>query len=337
MTNMRTSKNFRRSCSLLGLVFVAVLFVINPRGLTSGGLDTDPYSSIRSEMAKSKNSKVLLLSSFDDFYSMRSNHDLRREFGEGHVERGYSEVLSAASLGDEIFNRFLENKGVTHILVPLSTSQRGEIRYKWGEMGTVRIQLTKPYFTLVTGTAGDFPVVLYKVQTFDMGSIQELDDPSYVINWGDGVRSEFHQVIRSLTEKGMYSYEYGKSYENGLDVSWVFSYPRSTDGLPDIQEVAEFQYHAESPEMENVTAEVTLIAAYGPSAPTQIIRVVHNGVSTAYKVTASMPAEVKLRLRNGDKVKFSSVLPCQPPQVFEPSDDDWRKYCFGISDIRVRL
>ncbi len=288
------------------LISVTCLFLVlaNPYGVATGNLDLDPYTPVRSEVAKTKHGKVMLLSSFDDFYSIRSNFDSRREFGETHVERGYDKVLSAASLG---------------------------------ELGSIRIQLTEPYFSQVTATAGDFPVVLYKVVTHATSKNQKLEDARYVLKWGDDVRNEFYQVIRLLSEKGMYSYDYDKSYENGLDANWVFSFPRSTEGLPDIQETAEFQYLAKSGEMDNVTAEVTLIAAYGPSAPTQIIRVIHNGVSTAHTVTASQPAVVKLKLRNGDKVRFSNVLPCRLPQTFQPGEEDWRKYCYGISDIQVRL
>jgi hypothetical protein len=327
---------WRKALLLLSVTCILLVFV-NPYGVATGNLDIDPYSTVRREVTKTKYGKALLLSSFDDFYSIRSNFDLRREFGETHVERGYDKVLSAASLGDESFNAYLISKGVTHVLVPLSTSQRGEIRYKWGEMGSIRIQLTEPYFSLVTRTAGDFPVVLYKVIINDTSKNRGPDDTRYVLKWGDGVRNEFYQTLRSLKDKGMYSFEYGRTYENGLDINWVFSYPRSTDGLPDRQEIAEFQYLSRSPEMESVTAEVTLIAAYGPSAPTQIIRVIHNGESTAHTVTASRPAVVTLKLRNSDKVRFSNVLPCRLPQTFHAGDEDWRKYCFGISDIRVRL
>ena len=334
---MATLGNPWRKALLLISFICFFLVVANPYGVATGNLDLDPYSPVRREVAKTKHGKVILLSSFDDFYSIRSNFDLRREFGEAHVERGYDKVLSAASLGDERFNAYLMNKGVTHVLVPLSTSQRGEIRYRWGELGSIRIQLTEPYFSQVAATAGDFPVVLYKVITDSTSKNRTIEDASYVIKWGDDVRNEFYQVIRSLSEEGMYSYEFDKSYENGLDANWVFSFPRSTDGLPDKQETAEFQYLSRSPEMESVTAQVTLVAAYGPSAPTQIIRVIHNGVGAAHTVTASQPAIVSLKLRNGDKVRFSNVLPCQLPQTFQPGEEDWRKYCFGISDIQVRL
>jgi hypothetical protein len=319
-------------CILLALVCVVV---INPFGVASGSLDLDPYSPIRSELANTKNGKLMLLSSFDDFYSIQSNDNRRRETSEARVERGYDEILSAASLGDEFFNGYLRLKGITHILVPLTTSQRGEIRYKWGGLGSIRIKLSDPFFTPIVGTAGDYPVVLYRVDATSESKVV-APETNYLLHWLD-MRSEFFQVVRAKQEVGLYSYEYKKYYESGLDVSWVFSYPRVADKLPDIPEIAEFQYESKSPYMEHVNAEITLVAAYGPLAPLQIVRVIHNGESVAYNLTAAQPAVVKLQLKEGDKVRFSNVLPCRQPQTFQPGEEDWRKYCFGISDIQIRL
>ena len=308
--------------------------VVNPYGVASGNMDIDPYSPIRSELANTKNEKLMLLSSYDDFYSIQSNDKLRRESSEAFVERGYDEILSAASFGDEYFNSYLRSKGVTHILVPISTSERGEIRYKWGELGSIRIKLSEPYFNPVVGTAGDYPVVLYRVDASGESTVVE-NKPNYWLNWLD-MRAEFYQVVREQREVGLYSYEYRKYYESGLDVNWVYSYPRVAEKLPDIPEIAEFQFRSESPGTVAVNAEITLVAAYGPLAPMQIIRVIHNNESVAYMLTATQPAVVKLQLSNGDKVRFSNVLPCRQPQTFQPGENDWRKYCFGISDIQIR-
>jgi len=326
-----------QSIAIFVLMLVGSVAAVNPYGVAFGNTDADPYASIRSAVANTKNGKMMLLSSFDDFYSIQSNDNLRRETSETYAERGYDKILSAASLGDEIFNGFLQSKGITHILVPLTSSQRGEIRYKWGELGSIRIKLSEPYFEFVVGTPGDYPVVLYKVSAKGFNQHQHARNPNYLINWGPEIRGEFYQIIRNKAEKGMYSYEYSKSYESGLDVNWVFSYPRPTDGLPDIPEIAEFQYQSKSPETESVRAEVTLAAAYGPFAPTQIVQVVHNDEIASYKLTADRPAVVKLQLSDGDVVRFSNVLPCRQPQTFQPGEEDWRKYCFGVSDIQIRL
>ena len=334
---MSLRKFIQRKITIFGSLILICVVIVNPYGISSGGIDSDPYSPIRSELAKTKNGKLMLLSSFDDFYSIRSNDDLRRETSEAYVERGYDEILSAASLGNEFFNSFLHSKGITHVLVPLSTSQRGEVQYKWGELGSIRVQLSEPFFTPVVGTAGDYPVVLYRVLAGDLNEKHSVSDPRYAIRWGPEIRGNFYQPIRTKAENGLYSHEYDKSYESGLDVNWVFAYPRNFEGLPDIPEIAEFRYQSDSVEMKTVYVEVTLVAAYGPLAPPQIVRVIQNGISNAYELTANQPAVVKLNLNDGDAVRFSNVLPCRQPQTFQPGEEDWRKYCFGISDIQVRL
>jgi hypothetical protein len=334
---MPVSRSLLRRLSTPTLVIVTLVIALNPYGISTGELDIDPYLPIRSEIENTNNGKLLLLSSYDDFYSIQSNEILRRETSEAYVERGYEEILSAASLGDEFFSIFLLDKRVTHILVPITTSRRGEIRYRWGERGSIRIQLSEPYFLPIVETAGDFPVALYRVLSNTTSKKPILEDPNYLITWGRGIRAEFYQVIRSVVEKGMYSYEYSKSYENGIDVNWVFSYPRSTDGLPDIPEIIEFKYRSSSPDMAKVDAEITLVAAFGPQAPTQIVRVSKNGEVSTFKISANNPALVNLRLNDGDKVRLTNVLPCRLPETFQTIKKDWRKYCFGISDIQIRL
>jgi hypothetical protein len=333
---MLDSRFTRKKSAVLVLIILVFVILVNPYGVATGNLDIDPYRSIRAEVAGSSNGKILMLSSFDDFYSFRSTNDLRRETSEAYVERGYDEILSAASLGDRYFNQFLQSKGITHILVPLTTSQRGQIRFKWGEHGSIRIRLWKPFFTYSVSTAGDYPVVLYKVNTEYFSETPQIANPNYLIKWGKGIRGDFYQVIRSKVKNGLYSFNYTKRYEGGIDLNWVFAYPRIAEGVSDLQEIAEFQYQSKSAEMNNVSIEIILVAAYGGNAPPQIVRVIQNGKSRAYLITPSNPAKVKLSLSNGDKVRFDNVLPCRQPQTFEAGEYDWRKYCFGIRDIQVR-
>lgn len=91
---------------------------------------------------------VLLLSSWDDVYSLEYNNYWRSEVSEDFVEGRYDEVLDAASLGDDFFNQFLQLKGITHILVPESTSLRGQVFYKWGERGSINIDLKSRFLRL---------------------------------------------------------------------------------------------------------------------------------------------------------------------------------------------
>ncbi len=59
---------------------------------------------------KKSNSMLMLVGSWDDFYSLEYNNYWRTEISEEFVERNYSEVLGAASLGNDFFNRYLLSK-----------------------------------------------------------------------------------------------------------------------------------------------------------------------------------------------------------------------------------
>lgn len=164
---------------------------------------------------------VLLLTSWDDVYSLEYNNYWRSEVSEDFVEGRYDEVLDAASLGDDFFNQFLQLKGITHILVPESTSSRGQIFYKWGERGSININLNSRFFTLVETTSGPFASALYKVRKGSLNS--ELNIATgYSLEWSN-VDWWFYQSGRSKKEVGMYAYgEYSIGYDSGENSSWFY-------------------------------------------------------------------------------------------------------------------
>jgi hypothetical protein len=82
-------------------------------------------------------------------YSLEYNNYWRSEASEDFVEGRYGEVLDAASLGDEFFNQFLQSKGITHVLIPESTSVRGQVFNKWGERGSTNIDLNSRFLRLL--------------------------------------------------------------------------------------------------------------------------------------------------------------------------------------------
>ena len=334
-----TLRNTAKSSLAVIVVSLIWLFtlLVNPFSIATGMGNSNPYSAIQDAMNKGPRGKLLYISSYDDFYNLEVKNNLRREMGERFSERGQQEILGAASLGEDFFVSYLNSMGVTYLLVPLVSAERGEIRHKWGALGSIRIQLSKPYFRAIVGTAGDHPVVLFEVESRETNLNDSMRSPSYSLKWSPKIRPSFYGLTRTVAEDGLYSYKYQKGYEDGLDVSWVYQYPRGIDGLPDISETAEFQFHRKTPDLPRVDAKVTLVAAYGPLAPPQVIRVVHNGESVAYTVSAGKSAEVILKLGNLDVVRFENVLPCRQPQTFQPGQQDWRKFCFGISDIQIRL
>jgi hypothetical protein len=128
----------------------------------------------------------------------------------------------------------------------------------------------------------------------------------------------------------MYSYSYKYEYEDGPDVSWVFQYPNMQ------METASFIFQAMASENQKFEIEVTLRAAYGPNAPSQIALVSLNGNIKSVQFSAGEQAKVILTVVSNDRITIRNVLPCRRPSIWEPSDQDWRKFCFGIGKITVR-
>ncbi len=317
---------WRIAFSLLALV-ITCLF-IDPTRATIGSRDRDSYQVIRDALKEKPNSKSIYLASYDDFYNIEPNFRLRTETNEGFVETNYNEVLSAGSLGDSFFNTYLQQHGNTHVVVPLSSAQKGMIWHKWGRLGSVSIRLTPPFFREVARTSGEFPVVLYEVLAGK--SLGTSEKSLYSLEWS-GVRKDFYELQRSIKEVGMYRYEYSKFYSDGTDVSWVL---QGVDGLTEKPE-----FFIRTPNLSNTSfsVEITLHAAYGGTAPTQIIRVSTLSANESVIVAAGKSAIVKLQLSRDEVVSFDNVLPCRLPSTFDASNGDQRKFCFGIGDIKVRI
>ena len=317
---------WRITFSLLALVIVCLF--IDPVRATIGSRDPDSYQVIRDALKEKSNSKSIYLASYDDFYSIEPNFRLRAETNESFAEINYNEVLSAASLGESSFNAYLRQDGITHVVVPLSSASKREIRHKWGRLGSVSIRLNPPYFREVVQTFGEFPVVLYEVLTSK--SLGTTENSLYSLEWS-GVRKDFYELQRSINEVGMYRYDYSKFYSDGTDVSWVMQ------GTNSYTEKPEFSIHTPNLLDKPFSVEITLLAAYGGNAPTQIIRVSTSLGAQSVMVAAGKPAIVKYQLSSNELVSFDNVLPCRLPSTFDSSNGDQRRFCYGIGDIKVRI
>jgi len=318
----------RGRLAIIGLVLVIVCLFADPTGLTIGFRDNDSYRDIRDVVGNAPNAKALYLASDDDLYSIEPNFRSRAETSEKFVEASYQEILSAASLGDVAFNSYLLQQGCKFVIVPLSTANRGQVSHKWGRLGEISIRLQPPYFRQVIQSQGEFPVVLYEVlgKSGEVGNVQSLQ---YELQWS-GVRRAFHEPVRTLQEVGMYSYTYSNMYEDGRDVSWVY---KTTDGYT---EEPQFSIHVVNNENQRFNVHITLLAAYGGNAPTQIVRVTTLTVAQSVMVSPGKPGVVYLQLEANEKVKLSTVLPCRLQSSFDTPNGDTRGFCFGIGNIRLR-
>jgi hypothetical protein len=314
------------------LVVLCCVSLYAPLGITI----QEPRDEVLRIASKDSNDRVLFLSSFDDFYDNELNQWKRRVTSATLAEEGIEEIISAASLGDVFFNRFLNSHSISYVMVPLKSASKGQIRYKWGKFGSVNIELKEPNFKAIAGSAGDFPFVLYKVGRYEYSRYLEEVDSQYSFTWADSIRSSFYEQQRIVEKDGLYNYKYTTSYENDLGVNWVYGYPTSYSGVNSKTEYMQFRYLSSVEQLSSVSVSINLVAAYGPNAPDQVIRVSNNDVVTAYVLTAAKPLQIVMSIKSGDIVTIKSALPCRQPRYFQPDDSDLREYCFGVADMQIR-
>ena len=312
-------------------VLLLGIALLDPLGAMSGFSDNGPYSPINEALSKIDHPKTLMLASFDDFYAIESNYIARAETSDTFVEKGYKPVLVAASLGEQSFNNYLHRHGVTHIIVPRSSADNGSIFHKWGNIGSINLALSPPYFEQVVSTVGDFPVVLYKV----LGELNHLivdDNLNYSIEWDPSIRGEF-QLNNGQTEISLNSYSYSYKYADSKDVSWIYA-GRERGSLTD--EVS-FYIRGEDQSKQRVLVSISFLAAYGGNAPSQVVRVNTSKTLAVANIRGGQPATLNLVVGLNENVELNPVLQCRSPSIWAPEDKDWRKFCYGIGNITVRV
>ena len=309
------------------LIAVLIVLVSDPLGALNGRFSEDAYSEIRNELQKTQNAKVMLVGSWDDFYSLEYNDYWRKEASGEFVERNYSEVLDAASLGNQFFNRYLQTKGITHILVPLATFKNGVITHKFGERGSIEIQLRDPFFVFAGESNGPYPSTLLKVKK-ELASEVDSSDISYELRWKN-TDWRFYTLQTKFAEVGLYNYTISNYYEWGPDVSWFF------DFSPERSNVLEVALLSTSKTLSRVNIRMVLVSAYGPNAPQHVVTVSSKNYSETKTLSPSNPGVFDFVLESGDSARIRNVTPCRPPSVFEPTDLSIHKICFGVSKIFI--
>jgi hypothetical protein len=321
-----TFRYFKRNATWI-IIGLLIILVVDPLGVLAGNFSNDSYSQIRTELSKTRNAKVQLIASWDDFYSLEYNNYWRAEMSTEFVERNYVEVLDAASLGEDFFNRYLVFNNITHILVPESSVSSGRIFHKFGTRGTIDISLDSAYFKEVSNSSGPFAAALFQVID-SSENVRKVTNPKYSLTW-NGVGSEFYSMKNTVTEVGMYRYDYNTYYENGSDVSWFY------DESPDRLGYLELKFESSNSNLETANLEIEFVAAYGPKAPSHVVVLRTNVAVGSLTLKAGKPQKISIGIKNGESIRFLNGTPCRLPGVFEPADASLKEICFGITAVRV--
>jgi hypothetical protein len=319
-----------RSTLIAALLAVVMSFsIIDPFHIATGTYDSNPYSDIARELNESPSSDVLAIASYADFYKfpvykyLRDVLGTRLAFhGENSVEYGYGDVLGQASLGEESFLQYLRYRGISHIIVPAPTAETGFVFHRWSTHGTVNLDLNSTIFSLARKSGGDYPLALYRVN-YPNSTRADKIPPSYTLEWS-GVRTQFYSLLRIIDER--YKVNYVRKYEERIDTAWVF------DG----EQVGMTLVSEDTPDQEFVV-EMQFVAAYGENAPTQVLKLSIDAQVQAVTLRAGEVNAVSIVIRNGQTIQIENVFACKEGTSFAPSDNDGRKFCYGIREIFLRL
>jgi len=218
-----------------------------------------------------------------------------------------------AELGDYAFASYLASRKVTHILVPVNEDGTVSYRRKWGVRPSVNLMFPREYFHEVVRVKGSFPAALLELNQ-SVGSDLCKGCSDVTIQW-ENVREAFYSQNFS---------DGRKFYEDGAGLSWV--YPNE---LPTLRVVNSKQ--------EYLTYEVriSLVAAYGAKAQTQLIQVEAMGQIQTITLTAGPAKDVVVTVPTNAPIRLRSFMPCTVPSVLEPGNQDTRKLCYGVSDLEV--
>jgi hypothetical protein len=321
----------RNRPSLIAALLAVVLTfaVVDPFRVASGRFDSNPFTEMAAELEKSSTAGVLVLASYDDLYKFPVNNYLRDVLGtrlayhgEIAVEYGYDEVLAQASLGEESFLRYLNSRNISHLIIPMATAETGVVFHRWSTHGTINLDLSSNAFSLVQKSGGDFPLSLYKVNFVNQSEIAKVSPP-YTLEWS-GVRTEFYSLLRIIDER--YKVNYLRKYEERIDTAWVFDGEQA--GMTLVSE--------ENPDQEFVV-EMKFVAAYGENAPTQVLKMSMGAQVQAVTLRAGEVNTISFIMRNGQTIQIENVFACREGTSFAPSDNDGRKFCYGLRNVDVKL
>ncbi len=308
---------------LLSFVFV------DPLDVMSGRYESGSQAQLVNLLTDRDTTGVLLIASYDDLYQLEPFRHIRDVVGirtpllaERVAELGYADILSMASLGDNEFLNYLVFKGVSHIVVPSSTTERSRIFHRWALQGGIDIELPGNNFEKVLHIGGQFPFDVFRVIVPENFVTYEPPKP-YAIDWSD-VRETFAPLIRTARE--LYDYTFFKKYEDLPDTGWVYSDESLkfsiNDGL-----VLPVAYNI----------ELHFVAAYGEFAPDQELEVAVNGVTQSISLRADLVSVLNVRALSGEVISIRNLLPCNSGISFDPYGGSISEFCYGIRDVRVRV
>lgn len=291
---------------LLGCLVGLILFFLLPNRDSS-----DSYSAIRSQLSKTPNARVLEISPDLNPRYFPWVNQIPVTMESADPAQDNLQFMRAASIGVEELLKYLNEEGITHLLVAPLNGKRNHIFYRWSETPSVDIELAAPNFREVARAYGDSPASLFEVM--------QVESKNFCSEC-DGARFAWSGVRESAIDTSRFG------YLDGPDLLWILGEDRPA-----------FRILTESNVGKTFRITFGLIAAYGGKAPPQILRFSTEKEFKFVRLFAGPEVEISVDLVAGETLKIDSALPCVIPAVaqLDVGSQDQREMCFGITSVKA--
>lgn len=272
---------------------------------------SDSYSAIRSQLSKTPNAQVLEIAPDLQPRYFPWTNQVPVAMVSADPAQDDLRFMRAASIGQSELSKYLNEQGITHLLVAPLNGERNHLFYRWSNTPSVDLQLTEPFFREVARAYGDYPATLFEV--VPMATTGFCSECSGVeLKWG------------GMRESAINTSRFG--YLDGPDILWVLGEDRPRLSL-----------HGKGKSENGFKITFGLVAAYGGNAPPQILRFQSDQKMRVVPLFAGPPTFISVVLSEGETLKIDPVLPCVVPAVaqLEVGSLDLRKMCFGITSVKV--
>ena len=272
---------------------------------------SDSYSIIRSEISKTPNARILEVAPDLQPRYFPWTNQVPVAMVSADPAQDDLRFMRAASIGQSELSQYLNEQGITHLLVAPLNGARNHLFYRWSNTPSVNIRLTEPLFREVARAYGDYPASLFEVVPAETsGFCSECSGVEF--NW------------KGIREKAIDTSRYG--YLDGPDILWILGQDRSSLSI-----------NAKTKNGNGFRITFGLVAAYGGNAPPQILRFQSERGLKVVRMFPGPEVFVSIDLSEGETLHIDPALPCVIPAVaqLDLGNQDPREMCFGITSVKA--
>ena len=272
---------------------------------------SDSYSIIRSEISKTPNARILEVAPDLQPRYFPWTNQVPVAMVSADPAQDDLRFMRAASIGQSELSQYLNEQGITHLLVAPLNGARNHLFYRWSNTPSVNIRLTEPLFREVARAYGDYPASLFEVVP--------LETSDFCSDCGG-----FEFIWSGIRESAIDTSRFG--YLDGPDILWILG-----------QDQPNLKIHTKNTNKNGLRITFGLVAAYGGNAPPQILRFQSESGMKAVRLFPGPESFISVDVFEGETLSIDPVLPCVIPAVaqLDLGNQDPREMCFGITSVKA--